>query len=252
MRKLPFISAIIITIISFFIIESVHEREMAYVENVIDGDTIKTDKGTIRLAGINAPEKGQPYYQEAKDFLAGIIEGKNVTIEGRENDRYGRMLRYVYLGNVFVNLEILKSGYGSAYMSNGLEHENEILSAEETAKKNNVGIWKNGAYSHCLSVSEFIWDAKGNDNINLNGEYFTIKNRCNAINMEGWTIKDSGRNIFRFSNFAIDSVLTVYTGCGNNTQEKIYMCKKRAVWNNDGDVLFIRDENGNLVLSYDY
>ncbi len=251
MRKTAFAIAILITLFFYFIDSYMsHQNKTAYVEKVIDGDTIKTNIGTIRLLGINAPEIGEAYYQEAKDFLKQMIERKNITIEGKETDRYGRLLRYIYFKNIFVNLELVKRGYAHIYTHKGIKHE--LLVAEQTAKQNNIGIWKKGNYSKCFYVSEFVWDAYGDDNKNLNGEYFTLKNKCKPININSWTIKDRNRIIYTFSNFVANSTLTVYTGCGNNTKEKVYMCRKKPAWNNDEDILFIRDENSKLVLSYNY
>ena len=72
------------------------------VISVTDGDTIKilTSKRQqikVRLYGIDAPEKKQPYGTAAKRYLADLITGKTVQIEGRGKDRYKRVLGIVYL-----------------------------------------------------------------------------------------------------------------------------------------------------------
>ena len=68
-----------------------YEKETTFVNRVIDGDTIETDIGTIRLLGINTPEKKMPYYQEAKDFLKQI-ENKTIDIlrDNEDEDKYNR------------------------------------------------------------------------------------------------------------------------------------------------------------------
>ena len=88
-----------------------------YVTNVIDGDTIVTSDGMrIRYIGLNTPEKGQKYYQEALEFNRKLVQGKEIYIEFDEEktDSFGRSLAYVYVQQenpVFVNEAILKTGF---------------------------------------------------------------------------------------------------------------------------------------------
>ncbi|MEM7824738.1 MAG: thermonuclease family protein, partial [Candidatus Aenigmatarchaeota archaeon] len=91
------------------------------VTKVLDGDTIEIETGEkVRLLGINAPEINEHYYQEAKDRLAELVNGKLVKLEaGREDkDIYGRLLRYVFVDDVFVNLQLLREGYATVYITN--------------------------------------------------------------------------------------------------------------------------------------
>ncbi len=82
---------------------------------VIDGDTLNVEGvGRIRLVGINAPEKGEPGYIEAKNFLESACLGKIVylDIDDEKNyDRYGRILAVVYVGSTNINEELLQRGY---------------------------------------------------------------------------------------------------------------------------------------------
>ena len=88
-----------------------YEPELANVSRVIDGDTIETNLGTVRLLGINTPEKGKPGYETAKQFLEQI-ENKTVELlrDSEDVDKYNRLLRYVHYQGSFVNLEILENG----------------------------------------------------------------------------------------------------------------------------------------------
>ena len=117
-------------------------RERVLVERVIDGDTIETSLGTIRLLGINTPEENEPYYKEAKQELKHLIEGKYVDLEkdSRDKDAYKRYLRYVFLNEKFINLIIIENGLAEKFGYN-LKYEKDILEAEDLAKKNNLGIW---------------------------------------------------------------------------------------------------------------
>jgi micrococcal nuclease len=86
-----------------------------YCPYVVDGDTIDVDGvGRIRFVGVNTPERGQPGYQEAKDFVASLCLGKTVGLDidnAKHYDKYGRVLAVVYAGDTNVNAELLKRGY---------------------------------------------------------------------------------------------------------------------------------------------
>jgi len=83
--------------------------ETAQAAKIVDGDTIdvQIDRETfrIRYIGINTPETGQPCAAEATNYNAGLVMGKTVNLakDVSETDRYGRLLRYVYVGDIFVN-----------------------------------------------------------------------------------------------------------------------------------------------------
>ena len=81
------------------------DYELVYVERIIDGDTIVAGNQTIRLLGMNTPERGEKYYSEAKEFLEGkILENKVLLEFGKDKtDRYGRTLAYVFFENKNVN-----------------------------------------------------------------------------------------------------------------------------------------------------
>ncbi|MBZ2164480.1 thermonuclease family protein [Methanobacterium spitsbergense] len=86
-----------------------------YCSYVVDGDTIDVDGiGRIRFVGVNTPERGQPGYQEAKDFVSSLCLGKTVGLDiddAKHYDKYGRVLAVVYSGDMNVNAELLKRGY---------------------------------------------------------------------------------------------------------------------------------------------
>jgi endonuclease YncB( thermonuclease family) len=69
---------------------------------VTDGDTIKVLDGSntehkVRLTGIDAPEKGQPYGTASRNHLAAMVAGKEVKVESSKSDRYGRVLGKVWV-----------------------------------------------------------------------------------------------------------------------------------------------------------
>lgn len=84
------------------------------VVQIIDGDTIEVAGGQrVRLIGIDTPERGQCGYTEAALTLAAIIQNRPVVLvpgARTDKDRYGRLLRYVEVDGVDVNLEMIRSG----------------------------------------------------------------------------------------------------------------------------------------------
>jgi endonuclease YncB( thermonuclease family) len=75
------------------------------VTKIIDGDTFLTDKrkNPVRLSDVDAPEKRQPGYQNAKKFLEKLISNKEVSIETVARDKYRRSIAKVKIGNKSVN-----------------------------------------------------------------------------------------------------------------------------------------------------
>jgi len=92
------------------------------VIRVIDGDTFElATNDKVRLICVDTPELGDVGSYEAKDFLEFLILNKEVRLEKdiSETDKYGRLLRYVYVnessGEIFVNKEIVKECYGEVF-----------------------------------------------------------------------------------------------------------------------------------------
>ena len=88
------------------------------VLRVIDGDTFELYNGErVRSICIDSPELGSKGGEESKEFLVEMIEDSEFRLEkdSSETDKYGRLLRYVYVGEVFVNREMVKQGYASVF-----------------------------------------------------------------------------------------------------------------------------------------
>jgi micrococcal nuclease len=132
------------------------KEESATVLRVIDGDTIEisiggqTDK--VRLIGVDTPETVHPnkpvehFGKEASEFTRKLAEAKKVVLRdelgGQERDKYGRLLRYVYLEDgTFVNAEIIKQGYGHAYVLYPFSHMEEFRAYERQAREKGLGLW---------------------------------------------------------------------------------------------------------------
>jgi micrococcal nuclease len=122
------------------------------VVRVIDGDTIEIEGGErVRYIGIDTPETVDPrkpvqcFGFEASEKNKELVEGKEVRLEKdvTDRDKYGRLLRYVYVNSLFVNLELVKQGFAFSYTyPPDVKHQAEILAAEEEARKAKRGLWK--------------------------------------------------------------------------------------------------------------
>lgn len=122
-----------------------------YVERVIDGDTFELATGeVVRLIGVDAPESVKPgevvqcFGHEASLFLKELVEHHEIRLERdtSERDRYGRLLRYVYLGDDFVNETLVREGYARAKAYRPDIAKQEIFTeAQEKARAEGRGLW---------------------------------------------------------------------------------------------------------------
>ncbi len=129
-----------------------------------DGDTIKvkSSKQRIRLIGIDAPEMGQkPFGKVSKNYLIKLVqsmpEGQVCCEKGGEaKDKYGRTLAYCWVGDTFLNAEMVKNGQAVTlfYGEKNNKYKNLLLSMEETAEKEEVGIHNN---ENPLPESPYSW-----------------------------------------------------------------------------------------------
>lgn len=227
------------------------------VSRIVDGDTIELANGDkVRLIGIDAPEKNQPYYKEIIDQLK-ILEGKNVRMEKDKTnkDRYGRYLRYIFFGDNFVNLELLQNGMAYAYIvSPDKKYEKQFLEAEALARASGAGVWKRSVHSECLMIKSLHYNAKGEDDKNLADEFFIIENICDeSVEAENWTVRNTFSS-FSMPEFTIRplSELKIISGRGESTENEIFLSSDRPIWNNKGDNLYLRDASGSIITSYSY
>ncbi len=119
--------------------------EQAFVARVIDGDTIELADGQrVRYLGIDTPESGDLYADEATAENKELVERKMVELQRgkRDKDEYGRLLRYVYIDGIFVNAELVVQGCAKAYIFDADERYSQILvQLEQYAKMAKRGLW---------------------------------------------------------------------------------------------------------------
>lgn len=131
---------------------------------ISDGDTITVldsslTQHKIRLAGIDAPEKGnkkvpfdvggQPFGERSKRHLSSLVFNKQVVVEWSKLDRYGRTIGKVQVNGVDVNLEQIKAGMAwwyEQYRREQSEHDQYLYSAQESAaRQQRIGLWSDAS-----------------------------------------------------------------------------------------------------------
>jgi len=118
------------------------------VIKVIDGDTIVIEGGyRVRYIGIDTPEihpRLEAYGIEARQANRQMVEGKRVRLEKdvSETDRYDRLLRYVYVEDVFVNAELVRVGLARVISyPPDTRYQSLLEEVEEEARRAGRGIW---------------------------------------------------------------------------------------------------------------
>ena len=111
---------------------------------IADGDTLTVLDGSntqykIRLAGIDAPEKGQPFGTKARENLAAKVFGKVVRVEVIDIDPYHRLAGRIYLGGRFINKEMVRDGAAWRYVQ--YDRPGEFITAENEARAQGRGLW---------------------------------------------------------------------------------------------------------------
>lgn len=143
------------------------------VIRVVDGDTIVVDVNglweTVRLIGIDTPEivdprkPIQPFAQDASDFAKRDLDGRKVTLVADpgnahigHRDRYGRVLAYVWLGDVLFNERIIREGFAHAYTKYPFRQDymDRFRQAEMEAREAARGLWSSVATGEKLPDAE--------------------------------------------------------------------------------------------------
>ena len=125
--------------------------EYAKVVSVVDGDTIKIEGGeVVRYIGINTPETVAPnrpiecFGKESSAKNKELVLGKTVRLEKdiSNRDKYGRLLRYIWIGETMINEQLVQEGYAqvSTYPPDVM-YEGRFLSAERNARNGRAGLW---------------------------------------------------------------------------------------------------------------
>ena len=118
----------------------------ARVISIVDGDTCRvlTDDNQnikIRLAGIDSPERKQPFSKQSAKALSEMLLGQTVEVKSHGKDRYGRTVADLYLGSRWINLEMVKNGFAWHYKA--YSKDRRLAQAEGVCRKKRIGLWAN-------------------------------------------------------------------------------------------------------------
>jgi micrococcal nuclease len=228
------------------------------VKRVVDGDTIVLADGRhVRYIGINTPERGEPFWREARDYNAQKVRGKLVTLEFGQvkEDKYGRTLAYCSVGDAMVNAHILKAGWAHLFVLEPITYYHLFRRLQGEARANKLGIWGEGGFTGPLKITALHADAQGDDRQNLNGEYVRI---CNIsprdVGLRGFSLLDRQGHRYIFTRGFLRPGYTalLLTGAGKDivtgaNQLLFYWGSQYPIWNNKGDEASLRDPQGQLI-----
>jgi micrococcal nuclease len=160
-------------------------QELYEVVTVVDGDTIdvRIDEAVkrVRYIGVNTPETVHPtrgvecFGKEASARNKTLVAGKYVRLEKdiSETDKYGRLLRYVYVGDVFVNELLVAEGYASvSTYPPDVRHTETFLEAQRDARTVGKGLWGAGCEPYVggtTSPSEVVESGTGGSACTIKG-----------------------------------------------------------------------------------
>lgn len=167
MKKLPVLLIVLLLGISACTLEQVDNGspitpntganingDSARVTRIIDGDTIDVELNgqtfRVRYIGVNTPERDEPCYSDATAANSALVSGQTVTLvrDVSETDRYDRLLRYIYVGDTFVNESLVAQGYAEAVLYEPDDREFEhFAQLERLAAQQNLGCHPTGIFN---------------------------------------------------------------------------------------------------------
>ncbi len=95
---------------------------------------------TIRLEGIDCPERNQPYADQARDALMAMTKDRKLWIIVQGTDRYNRTLANVHDGNTFINGEMIRLGLAWHYAQ--YNDDTRLADLQTAAQRGQIGLWQ--------------------------------------------------------------------------------------------------------------
>lgn len=144
-KKLPMkyqlIALIIFIVVANFSYFSSFLNEYS-LDKVSDGDTItvlsKGEKIKVRFYGIDAPESKQKYGQYCTKMLSDFLANKQIKLDIKDKDKYGRSVAIVYANGLDINQQMVKNGCAWSYQN----YTKKYLEDEKYARANKLGLWQ--------------------------------------------------------------------------------------------------------------
>ena len=259
MRKEPLIAFLVaLFVVASGCLNSNDQSEKNTVVEVQDGDTVIMSDGTIvRLLGVNTPERGMPYYDEATELLADLVLGQvpvliadSLSPDTGDNDR---LLRHIENEDgLLVNYQLIKQGMAIWYpYEDGTDKDQSYEQGEEIAARDEVGLWAPSPHQVIIRYIDYDPDSgQGNETVEIENVGGT------AIQLEGWYLQDeASRTHYNFPNVTLDSgsVIRIHSGEGTDSDTDLFWGWYQGIWNNNGgDLALLQDEEGLMVDYYCY
>ena len=201
---------------------------------VVDGDTLFVagpfGELEVRIIGINTPELGECFSDEATEALEGLVDGVDLVLvaDRSDVDQFDRALRYVETADgVDVGAELVVGGFAIArrYPPDDARAD-RYARLQQEAQADRRGLWAADACGDSdldgaeIGV-EVNADAPGDDGENPNGEWVRFTNNgAEAVDLDGWEVADeSASHRYTFSDLELDpgETVSLFTGCGDDT-----------------------------------
>ena len=138
------INRLLLPLLLLFTLSAQAETLEGKVVKIADGDTLtlltsSNEQVKVRLAGIDTPERKQPFGNKAKQALANLAFQKQALVEVETKDRYGRTVGAVFVDGQNVNAELVKQGMAWVYRK--YTKDKVLYKLESKAKKEKLGLW---------------------------------------------------------------------------------------------------------------
>jgi micrococcal nuclease len=231
--------------------------EGATIRAVIDGDTaVLADGRRVRYLGINAPERGELSSAEATDMNRRLTVGKRVRLEwdAVTEDRYGRLLAYVYVDGEMVNARLVEAGLAHVLViPPNVKHSDRLLELQRGARSARRGIW--GHIKGPLKITSLQANPPGNDRLHPNEEHVRIANVADAvIDTRGFFMTDRHGHRYTFPSLPLTPGYSVLLLSGRGVdladprqQIVLYWQSDGPIWNNDGDTATLAAPDGTVI-----
>jgi endonuclease YncB( thermonuclease family) len=234
----------------------------ATVVRVFDGDSlivsIDGKELEVRLLGINAPEGNECHGNESRDMLEQLLSSGALTLvaDTEDTDQYGRLLRYLYVDGLNVNLAMLANG-DAVVLQGEYSADANFAAISDAAAARGIGMWAldacgEGTPPTGITIADYVYNPAGSDGNVMNDEWVAIANRGEgSVDLSGWLVRDeSTEHRFHFPDgfrLAADDAVVVHSGCDSDSRSDLYWCSDGPVWSNGGDTVIVQLPGGTVV-----